>query len=255
MHEYMRRRDIHITGSDAKGFLQNLITQDITKAEKGLIYGALLTPQGKFIADFLIRQIKGGYALDVDETAAQSLVKRLGMFKLRSEVTITEAPGAVFCGQGEPPENAQIDPRHPRMGWRLYGHSSGDEGQDWDALRIACGVPQFGRELTSESYILEMGFERLFGVDFQKGCYVGQEVTARMHHKTTLQKGLVRITGAEPLTRGARLVAEGKDVGEVFSVSQTQALAYLNLRRSADHPLTAEADQVIIAIEKVEQLF
>jgi len=99
-------------------------------------------------------------------------------------------------------------------------------------LRIALGVPETGTELTPDSFILEMGFERLNGVDFKKGCYVGQEVTARMKHKTELRKGLARIEGEAPLTEGAEIISGGKAAGIVLSVAGTTALAYLRFDRT-----------------------
>ena len=124
------------------------------------------------------------------------------------------------------------DPRHPALGWRLYGGTDLSQDVDWDALRVAHAVPQAGIELTPETYILEAGFERLNGVDFRKGCFVGQEIVARMKHKTTLRKGLARvaITGAaEP---GTEITADGKSAGVLHTVAGDSGLAFLRFDRA-----------------------
>ena len=114
------------------------------------------------------------------------------------------------------------------MGWRYY--SSEDLSQkniDWEKLRVQNLVPEFGKELSSDSYILEYGFERLNGVDFKKGCYVGQEVTARMKHKSKLRKGLTIVETAEKVPFDTPISVNYKKVGKVLSSSDNQALAYL----------------------------
>ncbi|MGR3466372.1 MAG: CAF17-like 4Fe-4S cluster assembly/insertion protein YgfZ, partial [Shimia sp.] len=103
-----------------------------------------------------------------------------------------------------------------------------------DARRVAAAVPEAGRELTPDSYILEMGFERLNGVDFRKGCYVGQEVTARMKHKTELRKGLARVALDGPASEGDEITANGKSVGTLHTVAGSQALSYLRFDRMGD---------------------
>jgi folate-binding protein YgfZ len=140
----------------------------------------------------------------------------------------------VARGLGDAPPGALADPRDPALGWRAYGEAAGaDPVIDWNAIRVERLVPETGIELLpDESYILEHGFERLHGVDFRKGCYVGQEVTARMKHKTDLRKGLarVRIEGeAEP---GAEITAGGKPVGQLGTRSGGRALAYLRYDRA-----------------------
>jgi folate-binding protein YgfZ len=108
-------------------------------------------------------------------------------------------------GLGDTPDGAFADPRHPALGWRSYGGTGGAPAIDWDAIRVAACVPETGIELIpNDSYILEMGFDRLHGVDHRKGCYVGQEVTARMKHKTELRKGLVTVTVAGQAEPGPR---------------------------------------------------
>ncbi|WP_095590582.1 YgfZ/GcvT domain-containing protein [Actibacterium ureilyticum] len=231
---------IQITGSDARDFLQNLITNDLSGIDGGLVYAALLTPQGKYLADFFLTARDGGIVLDVATALAPGLVQRLNMYKLRADVQLSQSTLHVSRGTGPAPDGALPDPRHPDMGWRLYSDTAlPDDGTDWDALRVAHCIPETGVELIpNDSFILEAGFERLHGVDFKKGCYVGQEVTARMKHKTELRKGLVTvdITGTAPV--GAEITAAGKAAGTLYTQAQGRAIAYLRFDR-ATGPMTA----------------
>jgi folate-binding protein YgfZ len=232
------RRVFAITGKDREHFLQGLVTNDIAKARGGIAYAALLTPQGKFIADFFLVGQPDRILLDADATAGDALVQRLSMYRLRADVRITETDLIVSRGTGPAPEGALADPRDPAMGWRAYGATDLSDGTDWDAQRVALVVPQSGEELTGESYILEMGFERLHGVDFRKGCYVGQEVTARMKHKTELRKGLARVRLEGEAQPGTPIMAGEKEVGTLHTVSGDHALAYLRFDR-AEGEMTA----------------
>ncbi len=240
----MTRTILEITGSDAMHFLQGLISNDINRLDQGLVYAAMLTPQGKYLADFFLLDRDGAIWLDVDSSLAAFLTQRLGMYKLRSDVTITETDRKVWRGTGPTPEGALSDPRHPDLGWRLYGDDDGDDGSDFDAIRVAHCIPETGIELTPDSFILEAGFERLNGVDFRKGCYVGQEVTARMKHKTELRKGLitVAIDGSAPL--GSEIITpEGKAAGTLYTQSGNRAIAYLRHDRAV-RGMTADTARI-----------
>lgn len=239
----MTRSIIEITGSEARSFLQGLVTNDIAKLDQGLVYAAVLTPQGKYLADFLLVPWGDAVLLDVDASLVAGLLQRLNMYKLRADVTLSESDLKVKRGTGPAPEGAFADPRHPGLGWRLYGAQGGDDGTDWDAIRVAHCIPETGVELTPDTFILEAGFERLNGVDFRKGCYVGQEVTARMKHKTELRKGLARvgIDGAAPV--GTQITADGKPAGTLFTQSGGHAIAYLRFDR-ANGPMQADDAKV-----------
>ena len=229
----MQRKVFRISGTDARRFLQNLITNDVKRLDTGPVYSALLTPQGKFIADFFL--IPGGndVLLDVDADASTTLIPRLNMYKLRADVTISETDLIVSRGLENAPEGAVADPRDANLGWRYYGAEDlGTETVDWDALRVDHKIPEMGRELDAESYILEMGFEGLNGVDFRKGCYVGQEVTARMKHKTELRKGLVRLVGDADIPENADVISNGKVIGRTHTSAGKRALAYLRYDRA-----------------------
>ena len=225
------RKIFEITGTDREHFLQGLVSNDVRHLAEGPVYAALLTPQGKYLADFLLVPRGEAILLDIDASIAEATVKRLMMYRLRADVQIAPSALQVFRGTGPAPENAIADPRDPALGWRLYGEKTGEDGSDWEAIRVAHLIPETGIELTPETYILEAGFERLHGVDFRKGCYVGQEVTARMKHKTELRKGLVRlrIEGSAPV--GTPIETEGKPVGTLFTQSGGQALAQLRFDR------------------------
>lgn len=227
------RRIIRILGKDAEPFLQGLITNDIAKLQDGLVYAALLTPQGKYIADFFLKQDGDGILLDVAETHADDLTRRLTMYKLRADVTIEATDLHLHRGTSERPQDGLDDPRHPDLGWRAYRiEPESDDGSDWDALRVTHCVPETGIELTPDTFVLEAGLERLNGVDFRKGCYVGQEVTARMKHKTELRKGLrkVSVSGSAPV--GTAIDANGKPAGTLFTQSDGNGIAYLRLERA-----------------------
>ncbi len=227
------RRILRFGGADTDSFLQGLVTNDIAGLEAGIVYAALLTPQGKYLADFFLVRDGDSVLLDVAEELADGLTKRLGMYKLRADVTIEDSGLNLQRGTGPAPQGALPDPRHPDMGWRAYSADpEGDDGTDWDAIRVRHCIPETAIELTPDSYILESGFEALNGVDFKKGCYVGQEVTARMKHKTELRKGLrrVRVDGTAPV--GAEILADGKPAGTLFTQSNGKAIAYLRLDRA-----------------------
>ncbi|WP_432449157.1 YgfZ/GcvT domain-containing protein [Aliiroseovarius marinus] len=227
------RTVLKITGADRESFLQGLVTNDVTGLKDGLVYAALLTPQGKYLADFFLVPADAAVLVDVSTPLAQSLAQRLNMYKLRADVTIEATEITPARGLGPAPDGAFADPRHTALGWRAYDGRASDADVDWEAIRVAHCIPETGIELTTDSYILEAGFERLNGVDFRKGCYVGQEVTARMKHKTALKKGLasVSVDGAAPV--GSAITRDGKSVGSLFTQSGGKAIAYLRFDRAA----------------------
>ena len=234
------RRIFEISGEDRIGFLNGLITQDVPDA--GLGYAALLTPQGKYLSDFFLWQNGESVFLDVAEIQADDLMRRLTMYRLRAKVEISESALSVSRGTGSMPEGALSDPRDAAMGWHLYGDGSHSDSTDWDALRVAHVIPEAGAELiVGESYILEHGFERLNGVDFRKGCFVGQEIVARMKHKTTLRKGLVQVRIDGPAEPGAEITAGGKSVGTLHTISGDKALAYVRFDRMTGEMRAGEA--------------
>jgi folate-binding protein YgfZ len=230
----MTRAIYRITGADRESFLQGLVTNDVAGLSEGLVYTAFLSPQGKYLADFFLVPEDEAILLDIDSEIAPATMQRLSMYRLRSDVEISETDLHMHRGLGDAPEDGFADPRHSALGWRAYRKEpAAPDDVDWAALRVAHGIPETGIELTPDTFILEAGFERLNGVDFRKGCYVGQEVTARMKHKTALRKGLGRIRLSAPVPPGTELTAEGKAAGKVHTVSGNHAIAYLRFDRAA----------------------
>ena len=238
----MARKVFEISGREAEHFLQGLVTNDLSRLDWGIVYTAMLTPQGKYLADFFLLRRGDAILLDVDDSFADALVQRLSIYKLRADVTITETDLTVRRGTGDMPDGALPDPRHEALGWRLYGADDGDDGTDFDAIRVAHCIPETGIELTPDTLILEAGLERLSGVDFRKGCYVGQEVTARMKHKTELRKGLtvVAVAGSAPV--GSDITTpEGKPAGRLYTQSGGRGIAYLRFDRARPGMTAGEA--------------
>ncbi|WP_116132244.1 folate-binding protein YgfZ [Tropicimonas sp. IMCC34043] len=228
------RRVLAIEGAERLTFLQGLVSNDVSRLDSGLVYAALLSPQGKYLADFFLRQDGERVLLDVAEELADDLIKRLTMYRLRAAVKIEPTALHVVRGLGPAPEGALPDPRDPSLGWRLYAaEPGGPEITDWDAIRVAAGVPEAGSELIpGDTYILEAGFDRVHGVDFHKGCYVGQEVTARMKHKTELRKGLALVGVTGPAEAGTEILAEGRAAGRITTRAGDRALAWLRFDRA-----------------------
>lgn len=255
MARYVRLDDravLAVSGGDASGFLQGLVTNDIGKlAGGGAIHAALLTPQGKYLFDFLVFARDGAFCLDCEAEARPALARRLAIYKLRADVAIDAVlPDPVFALFGEGAEEAAgriagadafADPRHPALGARVVG-LSGEAAiraagaveaprAEYDALRLSHGIPDGRRDLVPEkSFLLENGFDELNGVDFDKGCYVGQEVTARMKHRKLVRKRLVpvHIDGAAP-EPGTPVHRDGSEVGEMRSSAGALGLALLRI--------------------------
>ncbi|MEL7469083.1 MAG: folate-binding protein [Pseudomonadota bacterium] len=252
------RAVLRMAGSDARTVLQDVVTNDVDAVAPGrAVYAALLTPQGKYLCDFfLLDGGDDGLLIDVAITQAEDLARRLQMYSLRRDVTLSHAKeleialvwssGGTVDAPATGSEDVFVsDPRLPSLGWRRYGPGAEDwlakseiepaGDSDWAAFRIEHAVPESGVELVpNETFILEAGFERLSGVDFRKGCYVGQEVTARMKHKTELRKGLVRVEVDGELPPGTALVSGGKPAGTLYSNHAGQGLAHLRFDRARD---------------------
>ncbi|SFB00231.1 hypothetical protein SAMN05421688_2262 [Poseidonocella pacifica] len=234
------RTILKLSGDDARAFLQGLVTNDVDRLSEGIVYAALLTPQGKLISDFFLVEQADAILIDAPAERAPTLFQRLSLYKLRSNVAVEQTDLTVQRGLGTPPEGAYADPRHPALGWRAYGQSEmALPSVDWDALRVAHLIPEWGTELDEDTFILEAGFERLNGVDFRKGCYVGQEVTARMKHKTELRKGFARVAVTGDGAAGTPIeTADQKPAGRLHTRAGNEAIAYLRFDR-AEGPMTA----------------
>jgi folate-binding protein YgfZ len=239
------RMVLRIGGADREGFLHGLVTRDLAAPRAGLVYSALLTPQGKYLFDFFLLNRGEDILLDVKADVAPRLAQRLMMYKLRAAVTVEDSGLSVVRGLGEAPDGAFADPRDPSLGWRGYGMEGGTPEIDWDAIRVAACVPETGIELIpDETFILEAGFDRLSGVDHRKGCYVGQEVTARMKHKTELRKGLVTVDVMGTAPVGTPIMAGEKAAGTLYTQAGGQGIAYLRFDR-AEGEMTAGDAKVV----------
>jgi hypothetical protein len=180
------------------------------------------------------------FIIDVKINIVEEFCRRLNLYKLRADVMIEKIDGSVIIGVNQKPENCFCDPRHPKMGWRKYSFNENEvykriDGSTFDLfqkLRVQYCIPETGIELIyDKTYILEAGFERLNGVNFKKGCYVGQEVTARMKHKTELNKGLVRIHFSGKVEKiGEEIISNGKTVGNIYSLFGNEAIAFIKFK-------------------------
>ena len=236
----MKRAGILVSGEDRVPFLQNLVTNNIERLSDGPIYSALLTPQGKFLIDFFLLQREDGILIDVKPECAGDLFRRLVLYRLRSKVEVREVPIRVERGIENKPTGAFDDPRHPALGWRFYDNTERCPGisPDWNFIRVRNCIPETLIELVpNQTYILEAGFERLNGVDFHKGCYVGQEVTARMRHKSQLRKRLATVRISGETRAGKEIIQNDRIVGVVLSQSRGLAIAYLRFDRLGAGPM------------------
>jgi folate-binding protein YgfZ len=241
---------LRVGGADARKFLQGLITNDTGKAQgTNAIHAGLLSPQGKILFDFFVVEDGDELLIDVAKDKADELVKRLTFYRLRAQVDIAEEPAlAVAAGWGATPDPHQgaiiyADPRLAELGVRMLvpkGTNLAELGcdpaaeADYHAFRISQGVPEGGRDYAfGETFPHEALFDQLNGVDFAKGCYVGQEVVSRMEHRGTARKRIVPVEGEEPLpASGANLEADGVPIGTLGSVSGKFGLAMIRLDRA-----------------------
>jgi tRNA-modifying protein YgfZ len=260
---------VKVSGEGARDFLNGLVTTDVALLRPGLgRFGALLTPQGKIIVDFLITEAPsghgGGFLFDCPRALAQALADKLGFYKLRAKVTVENLSdnfGVLAAWDGDPSvisDLAFADPRSAALGWRilvpgqlaqkvadLIGADLVDHAA-YDAHRIATGVPRGGLDfMYGDAFPHETNMDRLHGVDFEKGCYVGQEVVSRMQHRGTARTRTLRVLvdGAAP-EPGATILAGDKPVGTMGSTAEHSGLALIRIDRAADAiaagiPLTA----------------
>lgn len=234
------RAVVEVTGEDRVAFLQGLVSNDVTQAAPGrAVWAALLTPQGKWLADFFILAGADRLLLDTAAGQAEALAQRLSRFRLRSRVAIARREDlAVLAGWGEslPPEGVlcAADPRLPEAGWRAILNASALPPGDGDyALhRLSLGLPDGAPDLEPEkSVLLEAGFDELDGISWSKGCYMGQELTARTRYRGLLKRRLVPVAVAGPLPApGTPVLRDGATVGEMRSGHPTGlGLALLRL--------------------------
>jgi folate-binding protein YgfZ len=236
------RAVLELSGEDRLPFLQGLVSNDVTRA--GLVWSALLTPQGKWLADFFTLQDGERLLLDVEFGQAAAIMGKLMRFRLRSKVAMRALEGwAVQAGWGEAvPPQGQVDPRLAEAGWRILTDRPlpTDAGLEaYDAHRLALGLPDGSRDMESEhSVLLEAGFDELNGVSWTKGCYMGQELTARTRYRGLVKRRLVPVEVEGPLpSRGTPVTRNGVELGEMRSGRQARGMALLRLAALDGAPL------------------
>lgn len=275
---------IKVAGEDARNFLNGLITTDVDKLKPGLgRFGALLTPQGKIIVDFLVTEAPaghgGGFLIDCPKALADGLATKLKFYKLRAKVSVenlSDDLGVLAAWNGQPaahPDLSFADPRHGELGTRILTPENlkqklsdliGAELVDaaaYEAHRIALGVPRGGLDfMYSDAFPHETNMDRLAGVDFDKGCYVGQEVVSRMQHRGTARTRSVKVLLDDLSPElGVSVLAGDKPVGTMGSSAQGKGIALVRIDRVADaldagQPLTAGGLAVRLAEPEVVRI-
>ena len=232
------RAVLSVTGADRVSFLNGLVSNDVALAEPGrAVWAALLTAQGKYLADFFVFADADRLLLDCEAAQAAMLVQRLARYRLRADVAIAPASLQVYAvWDGDPPAGAAItapDPRHPGAGYRLLaiGLPADADAKAYDLHRLGLGLPDGTRDLEPEKTILlEAGFDELNGVSWTKGCYMGQELTARTRYRGLVKRRLLPVSAPGPLPpSGTPIFGAGKEVGTMRSSNGAQGLAVLRL--------------------------
>ncbi|MGB3814949.1 MAG: folate-binding protein YgfZ [Shinella sp.] len=255
------RAFLRLSGKDAETLLQSLITTNLPDLPEGEIRpGALLTPQGKILFDFLIRRDGAeAFLFETGEEQRDALVKRLTMYRLRAAVDIAIVEGdAVTVAWDGAQTDAALDARFAKAGLavsRRQGAGGSDDPALYDALRVSAGIAESGRDYAlSDIFPHDALLDLNGGLSFGKGCYVGQEVVSRMHHRGTARRRPVIVRGETALpATGTELLAGGKSIGALGSVCGTTGLAIVRIDRAADAisagtPITADGAPVTVAL-------
>ncbi len=237
---------LKVTGEDRAAFLQGLLTNDVEGLGAGeAAFAALLSPQGKILFDMIVAAVADGFFLDVARAQSADLAKRLGFYKLRAKVAVADVSGDFGVGaslvEDMPPAGAvahYADPRDPRLGWRFVARRAALEGlsadrASYDHARIALGVPEGGADFAfGDAFPADANMDLLHGVDYEKGCFVGQEVVARMRHKGGVKKRVVRLQFAAAAPPPGTPVTDGElPLGALGVGLGNSALAILRIDR------------------------
>jgi folate-binding protein YgfZ len=247
---------IAVSGDDWRGFLHNLITQDVETLGPGEArFGALLTPQGRLLYDlFVVGREDGSAWLDVEAAHRDVLLQRLVMYRLRAKVTLMADEASVsvlFSEAGVVPARPAdgfwvADPRLPALGWRGYGApapagATPDTEARREAQKLRLGVPGPTDWGVDKTYPIEANFDLLNGIDFKKGCFVGQETTSRMKRRGTIKTRMAAIVFEGPTpAMGSEVLAGDLRAGEVLSGGEGRAIALLRLDRALGAELTVD---------------
>jgi len=231
---------MRVSGVDARTFLQGLVTQDLLHVREGeAVFAALLTPQGKILFDFFLTPAGDGFLLDCAASQADALAKRLSLYKLRAKVAVTPEPElAVAVGDMRDPVSAFEDPRHQSLPRRavIKRADMPVADKEYEDARLSLGVPELGKDFRAdEAFLLDVNYDTLNAVSYQKGCFVGQEVTSRMKRKGEVRKRtLIAAFDGEPPAKGSVLTAGDVQLGEIMSGKSGRALALVRIDRLKD---------------------
>ncbi|HTT47253.1 MAG TPA: folate-binding protein [Pseudolabrys sp.] len=249
---------VKVAGDDARRFLNGLISNDMGKVKPGQArFAALLTPQGKIIVDFIVAEAEpgdgGGFFLDCPRALAPAIAEKLNFYRLRAKVTVdnlSDALGVMAAWDGAGLSEfglSYTDPRLPALGTRtvlppdLAAEAAADLGatladaEAYDSHRIALGVPRGGEDfIYGDTFPHEADMDQLAGVDFEKGCYVGQEVVSRVEHRGSARSRIVPVAYELAPATGQPVMAGEKDVGTLMSAAKGRGLAFVRLDRVAD---------------------
>ena len=259
------RAVIALEGAEARGFLQGLVTNDVARLAPGVgLYAALLAPQGKILFDFLVAEGDGAVLLDCAAAIADGLVKRLTMYRLRAKIGIALRPQlAVFAGlTGRPAERAITfpDPRLAALGPRSIGAVAEmpdylEGPAPYHAMRLELGVPEGADFGSDKIFALDAGLEELHGVAFDKGCYVGQELTARMKHRGTARKRILGVHADAALPpAGTKITNGGIEIGEIVSTYGSEGFGLMRLDRLEEVKVLLMADTLSMTLVRPKWL-
>lgn len=248
MAELPRRGVVAVAGPDARTFLDNLLTSNVGTAIGSASFAGLLTPQGKLLFDVIVVRDSERYLIDIARREAGAFLKRLALYRLRSKVEIADLSEERIVVAAWGSETAPImdgvvfrDPRRPELGFRAIVPPGADMAPDYeeageadyDAHRIALGVPEGGLDFAfGDTFPHDADMDQLAGVDFAKGCFIGQEVVSRMKHRGTARRRIVLVSGGTLPPAGAAVTAEGKALGTMGTSADGHGLAILRLDRA-----------------------
>ncbi|AQT46968.1 YgfZ/GcvT domain-containing protein [Bartonella choladocola] len=238
-------RLLTVTGDDRTHFLERLITTDVEKIGVGeLLPGALLSPQGKVLFDFLIGRSDTAYLIDISASLADNFMKRLNLYRMRSKVEINESPESVirifwqkdsatsesdssFVDKRFPPQEKVIRTYGKKLPARPFSQTASDQ---WDLLRIKYGIAESGKDFNvGDVFPHDINFDETGAISYKKGCYIGQEVVSRMHHRGTIRRRMLVVEGKDNLPNAGSIECDGKTIGNLGTVIGNHASAIVRI--------------------------